>query len=157
MRLALFQPDQPGNTGTLIRLAACLSVGIDIIEPCGFPFSSAALKRAGLDYVPQALISHHPSYQAFQAARQGRLVLLTTKAAIAYTSFTFLSDDVLMLGQESAGVPPAVHDEADARLTIPMAPGLRSINVAMAGAMVLGEALRQTAGFVKLGTEFGEE
>ena len=149
MRLALYQPDQPGNTGTLIRLSVCLGIGIDVIEPCGFPFSVAALRRAGMDYVPQALIAHHSSFDAFRAAKAGRLVLLTTKSASDYIDYRFEPDDVLMLGQESAGVPDDVHALADARLRIPMAPGLRSINVALAGAMVLGEALRQTAGFGK--------
>ncbi len=151
MRLALFQPDQPGNTGTLIRLCACLGVPVDIIEPCGFPFSVPALRRAGLDYVPQALIAHHASFDAFQTCMAGRLVLLTTKGASVYTDHVFADTDILMLGQESAGVPDHIHNLAAARIKIPMVPGMRSINVALAGAMVLGEALRQTIGFESTG------
>lgn len=157
MRLALFEPDIPQNTGTLIRLGACLGLGIDIIEPTGFPWSDRALKRAGLDYWDQANIIRHTDWAAFCASRQtglstgtqpkqtSRLILLTTKASQRYTDFTFEPQDTLLLGRESAGVPPEVHAAADARLTIPMQPGLRSINVAIAAAMVLGEALRQTA------------
>ncbi len=147
MRLALFEPDQPGNTGTLIRLAACMGIGCDIIEPCGFPFSHAALKRAGMDYLEAVDLGHHANVTHFLDGLAGRLVLLTTKAAKPYTDFQFEASDTLLLGRESAGVPDWLHDRADARLFIPMAPGLRSINVALAGAMVLGEALRQTKGF----------
>ena len=146
MRLALFQPDIPQNTGTLIRLGACLGVPVDIIEPCGFLWRDAKLKRAGMDYLDLAEVSRHASWEAFRAARAGsRMVLLTTKAAEPYTGFGFLPSDILVVGRESAGVPDAVHDAADARLIIPMRPGLRSLNVALAAAMVLGEALRQTA------------
>jgi tRNA (cytidine/uridine-2'-O-)-methyltransferase len=155
MRLALYQPDQPGNTGTLIRLCACLGIGIDVIEPCGFPFSVPALRRAGMDYVPRAMVAHHASFGAFRAGLGGRLVLLTTASTQDYIDYRFEPDDVVMLGQESAGVPKDVHAIADARLRIPMAPGLRSINVALAGAMVLGEALRQTAGFYRQPDELG--
>jgi len=147
MRLALYQPDQPGNTGTLIRTAACLAVGIDVIEPCGFPFSVHALRRAGLDYVPKALIRHHADFGIFQAQADGRLVLLTTKASTVYTDFSFAPDDILIVGRESAGVPDAVHEVMDGRIRIPMAVGMRSVNVAIAAAMVLGEALRQVSGF----------
>ena len=147
MRLALFQPDQPGNTATLIRLSACLGVAVEVIEPCGFPFSRHALKRAGLDYLDKATVHHHASFDAFMAARQGRLVLLTTKAATRYLECSYRADDVLMVGAESGGVPAAVHDRADARVRIPMVQGMRSINVALAAAMVLGEALRQTGGY----------
>lgn len=147
MNLALFEPDIPQNAGTLIRLGACLGVAVDIIEPCGFLFSEPKLKRAGMDYLDQAELTRHASWAAFRAARAGRrLVLLTTKAAEPYTGFAFASDDILLLGRESAGVPDFVHDAADARLLIPMRPGLRSLNVALAAAMVLGEGLRQTAG-----------
>ncbi|MDR3526822.1 MAG: tRNA (cytidine(34)-2'-O)-methyltransferase [Rhizomicrobium sp.] len=148
MRLALFEPDIPQNTGTLIRLGACLGVAIDIIEPCGFLWSESKLKRAGMDYLGQAEVNRHSSWQAFQAARSGaRLLLLTTKAAEPYSGFAFQPTDILLLGRESAGVPDAVHAAAEARLLIPMRPGLRSINVALSAAMVLGEGLRQTGGF----------
>ena len=147
MRLALFEPDIPQNAASLIRTCACLGVAVDIIEPCGFVFSDAGFKRAGLDYVSLAEIERHPSWDAFRAARPTRLVLLTTKAALSYTAFAFDKDDVLVLGRESAGVPGFVHETVTARIQIPMRPHLRSINVAQAGAMVLGEGLRQTKGF----------
>lgn len=149
MRLALFEPDIPQNTGTLIRTAACLGVGLDVIEPCGFVWSDKALKRSGLDYTALASVTRHADWAAFQAARPrgNRLVLLTTGADMPYTAFRFAPDDILLLGRESAGVPQDVHEAADARLLIPMAPGARSLNMALSGAMVLGEALRQTDGF----------
>jgi len=152
MRLALFEPDIPQNTGAILRLAACLSVAVDIIEPLGFILSDRRLKRAGLDYLDAVELTRHRSWQAFEAGRQRsgrkrRLVLLTTRARLAYTDFAFRADDVLLLGRESAGVPQEVHDAADARVRVPMASGLRSLNVALAAAMVLGEALRQTEGF----------
>ncbi len=148
MRLALFEPDIPQNTGALIRLGACLGVPIDIIEPCGFLWSESKLRRAGMDYLSLAEVNRHASWQAFLAARRGgRLVLLSTKAAEPYTGFAFQPSDILLLGRESAGVPDHVHNLADARLVIPMRPGLRSLNVALSAAMVLGEGLRQTAGF----------
>jgi tRNA (cytidine/uridine-2'-O-)-methyltransferase len=147
MRLALYEPDIPQNAAALIRLGACLGVPVDIIEPCGFLFSEAGLRRAGMDYVERAEIVRHASWEAFLAARKGRLVLLTTKAALAYTAFAFREGDILILGRESAGVPQTVHEAADSRLRIPLKSGLRSINVAQAGALVLGEALRQTNGF----------
>jgi tRNA (cytidine/uridine-2'-O-)-methyltransferase len=148
MRLALYQPDIAQNTASLIRLGACLGVGVDIIEPCGFLFSDAGFRRAGMDYLEMASVSRHSSWSAYLAARDaGRLVVLTTKVSTSYISFAFDPADTLLLGRESAGVPQEVHDRADARLRIPLRPGLRSINVAQAGAMVLGEALRQTDGF----------
>ncbi len=152
MRLALFEPDIPQNTGAILRLAACLRVGVDIIEPLGFILSDRRLKRAGLDYLDAVELTRHRSWQAFEAGRQRsgrkrRLVLLTTRARLAYTDFAFRADDVLLIGRESAGVPQEVHDAADARVRVPMASGLRSLNVALAAAMVLGEALRQTEGF----------
>ena len=148
MRLVLFEPDIPANTGTMIRLGACLAVPIDIIEPAGFAFSVRTLKRAMLDYAPLAEIVRHASWRAFLEARGGdRLVLLTTRAPLAYTEFAFRGDDVLLVGRESAGVPEAVHERVDARLRIPMGAGARSLNVAAAAAMALGEALRQTAGW----------
>lgn len=148
MRLALFQPDIPQNTGTILRTAACLGVPVDIIQPTGFDFSDRALRRAGLDYLTAATLERHQSFSAFETWRRSqapcpRLVLLSSHASIAYTAFTFTSTDILLLGRESAGVPPDVHDVADARLTIPLRPGFRSLNVAVAAAMVLGEALRQ--------------
>lgn len=147
MRLALFQPDIPPNVGTLIRLGACLRVPVDIIEPCGFPFSARSFKRAGMDYVDQADISTHVDWEAFRASRPGRLVLLTTKASEIYTEAKYRPDDILLVGQESVGAPDFVHAAAGLRVRIPLASGLRSLNVAVAAAMVLGEALRQTEGF----------
>jgi tRNA (cytidine/uridine-2'-O-)-methyltransferase len=144
MRLALYQPDIPQNAGALARLAACLGVGMDVIEPCGFQFSDAGFKRAGMDYLERAEIVRHESWDTFRARAHGRLVLLTTKAALPYTAFRFLETDVLLLGRESAGVPDDVHATVDARVVVPMRAGARSLNVALAGAIVLGEALRQT-------------
>ncbi|HEY2446441.1 MAG TPA: tRNA (cytidine(34)-2'-O)-methyltransferase [Rhizomicrobium sp.] len=147
MRLALFEPDIPQNAGALIRLGACLGVAIDVVEPCGFLWSNAKLRRAGLDYLGHAHVVRHASWAEFFAKRPGRLVLLTTAADRAYTDFVFAENDTLILGRESAGAPAQVHDAADARLRIPLRSGLRSLNVAQAGAMALGEALRQTGGF----------
>jgi tRNA (cytidine/uridine-2'-O-)-methyltransferase len=150
MRLALYEPDIPQNAGAMMRLAACLGVGVDLIEPAGFPIDDRRLRRAGMDYLDRLALARHESWRAFRAARgteSGRLVLLTTRAADAYHAFDFRGDDTLLVGRESAGVPEAVHEAADASLRIPMAPGLRSLNVALAAAMVLGEALRQTQGF----------
>lgn len=147
MRLALFQPDIAPNAGTLIRLGACLGVPVDIIEPCGFVLSDARFRRAGMDYLEMAAVTRHVSWEAFRGALSGRLVLLTSKGSDPYTSFSFEPEDTLLLGRESAGVPDDVHASVDARLRIPLKPGLRSLNVAQAGAMVLGEALRQTKGF----------
>ena len=151
MRLALFEPDIPQNTAAIIRLGACLGVAVDIIEPCGFLFSEAGFRRAGLDYVERADFQRHESWEAFCAKRRGRLVLLTTKASLSYLAFGFGPDDTLLLGRESAGVPDRVHDAADARIRIPLRAGLRSLNVAQTAAMALGEALRQTGGFVAEG------
>jgi tRNA (cytidine/uridine-2'-O-)-methyltransferase len=148
VRLALYQPDIAQNAASLIRLSACLGVAIDIIEPFGFVFSDRNFRRAGMDYLDQAAVTRHVSWTAFVRDRTpGRIVVLTTKASETYTSFSFKADDTLLLGRESAGVPDDVHGAADARLRIPLREGLRSINVAQAGAMVLGEALRQTHGF----------
>ena len=145
MRLALYQPDIAQNCASLIRLGACLGVPVDVIEPCGFLFSEKGFRRAGMDYLELASVTRHPSWEAFRPS--GRLILLTTRATLAYTGFAFAADDVILLGRESAGVPDEVHAAAHARLRIPMRAGLRSINVAQAAAMVLGEALRQTDGF----------
>lgn len=150
MRLALYQPDIPQNTGTLLRLCACLGVAVDIIEPCGFLFTDRGLRRAGMDYLVLADVARHESWRAFLAVlrdRRSRLVLLTRKGPVSYTDFAFAPDDVLLLGRESAGVPDEVRANVDAALRIPLMPGLRSLNVALAGAMVLGEALRQTGSF----------
>ncbi|MCZ4281850.1 tRNA (cytidine(34)-2'-O)-methyltransferase [Kiloniella laminariae] len=155
MRLALYQPDIPQNTGTMLRLAACMKVAVDLIEPCGFVLNDKKLKRSGMDYLEQAELLRHSSWNAFIADRdqrtdKGRLILLSTKAESSYTDFAFLPSDTLMVGRESAGVPEDVHSYADARIIIPMAQGVRSLNVAVSAAMVLGEALRQTAGFPEL-------
>jgi len=151
MRFALFEPDIPQNAGTLIRLAACLDVGVDIVEPCGFVFSDAGFRRAGMDYLDAARVERHATWDVFAAQHRidgtGRLVLLTTKASVPYTDFAFAPGDTILLGRESAGVPDHVHAAADARLRIPLKDGMRSLNVAIAGAMVMGEALRQTKGF----------
>lgn len=149
MKIALYEPDIPQNTGTILRTGACLGVGVDVIEPCGFVFSDKHLKRSGMDYLDLVDVVRHADWAAFQAARQregGRVVLLTTKGATAYTDFAFAPDDVLLLGSESRGVPDHVHNAADGRVTIPMTAGARSLNVAISCAMVLGEALRQTRG-----------
>ncbi len=150
MRLALFQPDIPQNLGAAIRLCACLGVFLDVIEPCAFPLSDRTLKRAALDYTDKAGLALHPSWEHFLAAaerREGRLVLFTTRAASPYADFAFRSGDTLLFGRESAGAPEEVHAAAEARLLIPLRPGLRSLNVVTAAAMALGEALRQTDGF----------
>jgi tRNA (cytidine/uridine-2'-O-)-methyltransferase len=148
MRLALFQPDIPQNTGTILRLCACLQVEAHIIEPAGFPVSDRHFRRAGMDYLDQVAIVRHDCWATFDRWRRDngcRLVLLTTRGAQRYLDFRFDAGDVLLLGRESAGVPDDVAAAADARLVIPIQPGLRSLNVAMAAAMALGEALRQTA------------
>lgn len=153
MRLALLEPDIPQNTAALLRLGACLGVPVDLIEPFGFVFDDRRLKRVGMDYVARATMTRHRSWIDFEADRVQagrRLILLTTKSSQAYHSFRFRADDILLLGRESAGAPEAVHAAADARLCIPMAPGLRSLNIALAAAMVLGEALRQTSGFPRV-------
>ena len=148
MRLALYQPDIPQNTGTILRLAACLGVPVDVIGPAGFDMRDTAMRRAGLDYLASVDLARHISFEVFLKARPpGRLVLLTTHARTAHLAFQFQPTDTLLLGRESAGVPTAVHDLADAAVTIPMRAGLRSLNVAVAAAIALGEALRQTQGF----------
>jgi tRNA (cytidine/uridine-2'-O-)-methyltransferase len=147
MRLALYEPDIPQNAGSLMRLCACLGVAMDIIEPCGFLLSDRNFRRAGMDYRDGVDLQRHESWTAFSAQKRGRLVLLSTKAAQPYADFAFSPGDTILMGRESAGVPDAVHQSADARLLIPMRPGMRSLNVAQAAAMVLGEALRQTGLF----------
>jgi tRNA (cytidine/uridine-2'-O-)-methyltransferase len=149
MRLALFEPDIPQNTGAIARLAACLGLALDIIEPAGFPVSDRAFRRAGMDYLDAVTIVRHRSWQDFAAWRSGaghRLLLFTTGAPLCYLDHRYQADDILLFGRESAGVPAEVHDAADARLKIPMRDGLRSLNVAIAAAMAAGEALRQTGG-----------
>jgi tRNA (cytidine/uridine-2'-O-)-methyltransferase len=155
----LYQPDIPQNAGTILRLGACLGIAVDVIRPAGFELSDRALRRAGLDYLDHAALTLHESWEAFQTWRlsqspQPRVVLLSARADIPYTSFTFSPDDILLAGRESAGVPDAVQAAADARLCIPLRPGMRSLNVAVAVAMVLGEALRQCGG-ASLGTNVG--
>ena len=172
MRLALYEPDIPQNTGTILRLAACLGLGVDLIEPLGFQFDDKRLKRASLDYIRDLDIQRHRSFDRFLEAQRrdprhggsqpdtiqpdtiqsdtiqhGRIVLLTAHAPERHVDFSFQPNDVLLLGRESAGAPEAVHAAADARVGIPLGPGMRSLNVALAAAMVAGEALRQTGGF----------
>jgi len=150
MRLALYQPDIPQNTGTILRLAACLGAPVDVVGPTGFDMTERTLRRAGLDYLKHVQITRHASFTTFESAcrqRGSRLVLLTTHASLAYTDFAFAREDTLLLGRESAGAPPEVHAAAQARVRIPLLEGRRSLNVAVAAAMVLGEALRQTGGF----------
>ena len=144
MRIALYQPDIAGNVGTILRLAACMGVGVDLIEPMGFAFGDRAMARAGMDYAGRADVVRHADWAAFAAQVGGRLVLLTTKAAVPLPAALFETSDVLLFGSEGAGVPDAVHDRADVRIAIPMRPGFRSLNVAVSAAMALGEALRQT-------------
>ncbi len=145
-RIVLYQPDIPGNTGTILRFAACMGVGVDIIEPAGFRLDDKTLKRAGMDYLALASLMRHASFEAFEtwrAENQLRLVLITTKAKTGYTDFSFRPDDLLLFGRESAGVPQNVHDISDAQLLIPMVEGARSLNLALSVSMVMGEALRQ--------------
>jgi tRNA (cytidine/uridine-2'-O-)-methyltransferase len=146
--LVMFEPDIPGNAGALMRLAACTGTTLHLIGPAGFRMDDAALKRAGMDYIELAAVLRHLNWQAFAEWRERqsrRLVLLTTRGEVGYTDFAFSGSDLILLGRESAGVPAFVAGRADARIVIPMAPGARSLNVALAGAMALGEALRQTA------------
>jgi tRNA (cytidine/uridine-2'-O-)-methyltransferase len=146
LRIALFQPDIPQNTGTILRLCACLGIEAHIIEPAGFPTSDRAFRRAGMDYLDAVTIARHASWQEFEAwRRRGHycLVLFTTQATLSYLDYSFEANDILLFGRESAGVPDEVHAAADARLVIPLRPGLRSLNVAVAAAMAAGEALRQ--------------
>ena len=149
IRLALFQPDIPQNTGTMLRLCACLAVEAHIIEPAGFPVSDRHFRRAGMDYLDAVTIVRHASWDAFRewrATQPGRLLLLSSKAKRSYLDYAYAPDDILLLGRESAGVPDEVADAADERLRIPIEPAMRSLNVAVAAAMVLGEALRQVGG-----------
>lgn len=144
MRIALFQPDIAGNVGTILRLAACLGIAVDIIEPCGFPFSDRALKRAAMDYAQQAQVTRHADWPQFRAAAQGRLMLLSTRGTITLAEAGFRAHDVLLLGSESSGVPEEVRESADQAVRIPLLPGFRSLNVAVAAGIALHEAMRQT-------------
>jgi tRNA (cytidine/uridine-2'-O-)-methyltransferase len=148
IEIALFQPDIAPNAATIIRMAACLGLKVSIIEPAGFAWTDSSFKRAGLDYLDRAVVRRSPSWQAFRQENQNRrLVLLSTKAALPYSQFEFTRTDIILMGQESAGVPAEVHEAVEARILIPMRLGERSLNVSLACAMVTGEALRQTAGF----------
>jgi tRNA (cytidine/uridine-2'-O-)-methyltransferase len=159
VRLALYQPDIPQNTGAMMRLAACMGVPLDIVEPCGFILDDRRLRRAGMDYIDHLEMKRHASWDRFASVTNraemniGRLVLLTTRASVPYLDFVFRPGDTLVMGSESAGVPDEVADAVDARIRIPMKPGLRSLNVALAASMVLGEALRQMA---LLGASYGD-
>lgn len=144
MRLALFQPDQAGNVGTILRLAACLGVAVDIIEPCGFPYSDRALKRAGMDYAEMAAVSRHSGWEAFEARLAGRLALFTTAGALPLPEARFEPGDTLLFGSESRGAPEAVHERAELRVRIPQVEGTRSLNLAVAAGIGLAEAVRQT-------------
>jgi tRNA (cytidine/uridine-2'-O-)-methyltransferase len=146
LRIALYQPDIAGNTGTILRFAACMGIAVDIIEPAGFDLSDRNLRRAGMDYLEMAALTRHVDWDAFQQwriAQRRRLVLMTTKSALPYTDFAFGVADILLFGRESAGAPDKVHEAADARVTIPMPGGGRSLNLALSVAMATGEAMRQ--------------
>lgn len=152
IRLSLYEPDIPQNAGTMMRMAACLGIGIDVIEPCGFVLGERRMRRAGLDYLDWSSIQTHASWAAYEQARHAispppRLILLTTRASVPYPAFRFHAGDMILVGRESGGVPEAVHAAADARLRVPMIAGHRSLNVAVTAAMVVGEALRQLAAF----------
>jgi tRNA (cytidine/uridine-2'-O-)-methyltransferase len=147
MRIALHEPDIAGNVGTILRLAACFAVEVDIIEPCGFPFSDRSLKRSAMDYGEVARVERYPDFAAFHAARRGRIILFTTRGTIRLPDARFRPDDILLFGSESRGAPAAVHDAADVAVRIPLVPGLRSLNIAVAAGIALGEAIRQTEGW----------
>ena len=151
IRLALYQPDIAQNVGTMIRMASCLGIGVDVIEPCGFVWGDKQMKRSAMDYLQEADITRHLDYDDFMAQKNGRrVILLTTKADQPYTDFQFQTHDILMVGQESAGVPENVHADMDARVIIPMMANVRSVNVALSASMVMGESLRQTGQFQPL-------
>jgi tRNA (cytidine/uridine-2'-O-)-methyltransferase len=157
MRIALFEPDIPQNTGAILRLGACFGITVDLIEPAGFLISDARLRRAGLDYIDHVRLTRHADWSHFRASltAEARIVLLTTRGTCDYRNVVYAAGDVLLLGRESAGVPDAIHTAADLRVTIPLAPGMRSLNVAQAAAIVLAEALRQTNGFPGDGKQDG--
>ncbi len=146
MRIALYQPEIPGNVGAILRLSACLGVAVDLIEPCGFPFSDKKLKRAGMDYADHVVLNRHADWDQFKRAAPGRVILLTTKAEHSLYDLAFQSDDTLLFGRESAGVPDDVRDACDLTVRIPLMPALRSLNVSVAAGIALSEALRQTGG-----------
>jgi tRNA (cytidine/uridine-2'-O-)-methyltransferase len=143
MRVAMFEPDIAGNVGTILRLGACLDFGVDLIEPIGFPWGDRAMRRAGMDYADAADVRRHTDWAAFRDVTAGRIVLATTKGAVGLWEANFRADDVLLLGSEGRGVPEEVHAAADLRVAIPMRAGMRSLNVAVAGAMIAGEMVRQ--------------
>lgn len=150
MRLVLFQPDIPQNTGTMIRLAACLGVAVDIVEPAGFDVSDRNFRRSGMDYLDRVEIVRHPSWRAFDMWRREkglRLVLATTRGATPYAEFDFKAGDAIVMGRESSGAPDYLHETANARVRVPLMPEMRSLNVAVCAGMILGEALRQVRGF----------
>lgn len=147
MRLALYEPEIPQNTGTLLRLGACLGVPVDIIEPCGFIWNNQKLQRAGMDYIELANMTRHSSWDQFYVQKKSRVILLDAKATTSFLDFSFEADDILLIGKESSGVPEKVHRQVDHQLIIPMVPDCRSLNMAIAGSMVLTEALRQIGGF----------
>ncbi|MEK6638284.1 MAG: tRNA (cytidine(34)-2'-O)-methyltransferase [Pseudomonadota bacterium] len=144
MRLAIYQPEIPGNLGAMLRLSACFGVAVDIIEPCGFAFSDKRMKRAGMDYIDHVALTRHFDWGTFRAAQAGRVLLLSSKAKARIHDYTFAADDVLLFGQESAGVPDTVRDDCDGALRIPLGIHVRSLNVSVAAGIALGEALRQT-------------
>jgi tRNA (cytidine/uridine-2'-O-)-methyltransferase len=146
MRIALYQPEIAGNVGAVLRLAACLSVAVDVIEPTGFVFSDARMKRAGMDYIVQANMVRHPDWAEFRAQISGRLILMTTKGSGSLYSFSFKPDDILLFGRESAGVPEAVAEKCAARVRIPIAASARSLNLSVSAGIAIAEALRQTGG-----------
>jgi tRNA (cytidine/uridine-2'-O-)-methyltransferase len=146
MRVALFQPDIAGNVGTILRLAACFGVAVDIIEPCGFPFSDRGLRRAAMDYAAAANVDRHADWAAFLGSRRGRLALFTTQGAIRLPDASFEADDILLFGSETSGVPAEVRAATDLAIRIPLLPGRRSLNLAVAAGIGLAEALRQTGG-----------
>ncbi len=148
IRLVLFQPDIAQNAGAMMRLAACMGISLDLIEPCGFPLDSGRMRRAGMDYLDRLDLVRHASWSKFRESADGRIVLLTTAATQSHADFAFQANDRIVVGRESAGVPQDVHDAADARIRIPMRPGMRSLNVAQAAAIGLCEALRQTGQFL---------
>jgi tRNA (cytidine/uridine-2'-O-)-methyltransferase len=144
IRLVLFQPDIPQNAGAMMRLSACMGISLDLVEPCGFPLDDQRMRRAGMDYLPLLDMVRHSSWESFRKTPGGRLVLLTTSGEMSHADFAFRPDDRIVVGRESAGVPIEVHQGVDARIRIPMRPGIRSINVAQAAAIGVAEALRQT-------------
>ena len=147
MRIAMFEPEIAGNVGAVLRLAACMGAAVDLIEPLGFAWDDRRVRRAAMDYIDHVSVTRHADWETFQGQAPGRLVLLTTRGATPLHDFAFRADDVLLFGRESAGVPEEVHARADARVVIPMAPGLRSMNLSVSAAIVAAEALRQTGGW----------